>query len=80
MLAIHGHDVMQMMLDSKKLYTKASLIADITEKYGEDTRFFTCSAEDLTAEALVDFLEQKGKFTPVGENFQTDASKICNHG
>jgi probable metal-binding protein len=33
----------------------------------------------MTAEALVDFLEQRGKLVAKANGFSTDASKICNH-
>jgi probable metal-binding protein len=76
---IHGHDVMQMMLQSGKGYTRAALLADIVAKFGADTRFFTCSAEDLTAEGIIDFLQAKGKFVPCETGFQTSADLMCKH-
>ena len=79
MQKIHGHEVMQMMLQSGKAYTRASLFADIVETFGSDARFFTCSAEDLTPERLIDFLQSKGKFVPCDEGFQTSPELICKH-
>ncbi|HWH72177.1 MAG TPA: YecH family metal-binding protein [Candidatus Sulfotelmatobacter sp.] len=76
---IHGHEVMQMMLTSGKTYTKESLVADIIQKFGADTRFHTCSAEEMTAEQLVAFLESKGKFVPQAGGFQTAADRMCQH-
>ena len=76
---IHGHEVMQMMLQSGKAYTRASLLADIVATFGPGARFFTCSARDLTAEGLVDFLQAKGKFVPCDDGFQTSPDLICKH-
>ena len=76
---IHGHDVMQMMLASGKSYTKETLKKAIVEKFGEDARFFTCSAEGMTASEIIEFLEQRGKFSASGSGFKTDAGKICSH-
>lgn len=74
---IHGHEVLNMMIATGKTYTKASLAADIIGKFGADARFHTCSAEDLTAEELVAFLEARGKLVPQGSGFQTSAQLMC---
>lgn len=76
---IHGHEVMQMMVGSGKVYTKESLCKEIRERFGEEARFFTCSAQGMTASELVDFLEKRGKFLNQGQGFSTDKSKICSH-
>lgn len=76
---IHGHEVLNMMITSGKAYTKASLIADITHRFGADARFHTCSAENMTAEQLVAFLEAKGKFVPQESGFSTLPDLVCKH-
>ena len=68
-----------MMLNSGKSYTRVSLAADIVAKFGSDARFFTCSADNLTPEALIDFLEAKGKFIPGNDGFQTSPDLVCKH-
>jgi probable metal-binding protein len=76
---IHGHEVMQMMLQSGKAYTRESLLTDIIANFGPNSRFFACSAENLTPEGLIDFLEAKGKFVPGEEGFQTSPDLMCKH-
>ncbi len=76
---IHGHEVIQMMLQSGKAYTRATLLNDIVSAFGPDSRFFTCSADNLTPEGLIDFLEAKGKFVPRDDGFQTSADLMCKH-
>lgn len=76
---IHGHEVLKMMIESGKTYTKATLAAEIITKFGADARFNTCSAEDLTAEQLVAFLDSKGKFIPQEDGIQTSADLMCKH-
>lgn len=76
---IHGHEVIHMMLNSGKTYTRASLAADIIANFGPDARFYTCSAQNLTAEGIIDFLQAKGKFVPSEEGFQTSADLVCKH-
>lgn len=77
---IHGHEVLHMM-EGKSYATKQQLIDAIIERFGKDERFYTCSAENMTAAQLVDFLEERGKFMPCGEkdDFTVDSTKICNH-
>lgn len=77
--AIHGHAVMEMMIESGESYTKESLEKAIIDKFGEEARFFTCSAENMTAKEIIDFLESRGKFVPSDKGFSTDANKICDH-
>lgn len=74
----HGHEVLAMMA-GQSYATREALIAAIIDRFGPDERFFTCCAEDLTAEGLVCFLEERGKFMPAGDGFTADQSKVCNH-
>ncbi len=76
---IHGHEVIQMMLNSGKAYTRASLLADIVSNFGPTARFYTCSAENLTADGLIDFLQAKGKFVDQENGFQTSPDLMCRH-
>ena len=76
--SIHGHEVLQMMLASGKQYTKDSLQADILARFGGEAHFHTCSAENLTAAELIEFLDGRGKFTSGENGFQTEPTKICN--
>ena len=77
--SIHGHEVLNMMIESGEQYTHASLEAAIKARFGEQARFHTCSAEGMTAGELVAFLAAKGKFIPSEDGFSTDQSKICRH-
>ena len=76
---IHGHEVMKIMLESGKSFTKESLCSAIVKQFGEDARFYTCSNENMTACELVEFLQSKGKFISKGNGFSTSNDKICNH-
>ena len=76
---IHGHEVIQMMLQSGKAYTLASLLTDIVATFGPDSLFFTCSAADLSPEGIIDFLQSKGKLVPCEEGFQTSPELMCKH-
>lgn len=71
MESIHGHEVLNMMIESGEQYSNASLEAAITARFGEQARFHTCSAEGMTAAELVAFLAAKGKFIARDDGFST---------
>ncbi|TWT84177.1 hypothetical protein CA13_56530 [Planctomycetes bacterium CA13] len=77
--SVHGHEIMHMMVAAGKPYTRDSLRTEIVEKYGEDARFHTCSASEMTAEDLISFLAERGKFVDSGDGFTTLPENICNH-
>ncbi|AFI89946.1 DUF2492 family protein [Pectobacterium parmentieri] len=79
MSSIHGHEVLQMMLASGESFTTEQLITTIETRFGSTARFHTCSAENMTASMLVQFLSERGKFIPQDVGFTTSASKICQH-
>lgn len=75
----HGHEVLHMM-EGHHYPTKQALVEAIIQRFGKAERFYTCSAKDLTAAELVDFLETKGKFMPAAsDSFMVDIRTICNH-
>jgi probable metal-binding protein len=77
---VHGHDVMSMMADADRSYTRAELEAAILERFGPEARFHTCSAEGMTAAELIDFLESRRKFIAVDGKVRTERDRICGHG
>lgn len=76
---VHGHEVIAMIYESKQAYTRESLAAAIETRFGAATRFYTCSAEGMTAAELVTFLEERGKFMPLGAGFTIDPQRVCSH-
>ncbi len=76
---IHGHEVLNMMLEAGRAFTTEELIRAIHERFGTTARFHTCSAEDLDAVGLVEFLARRGKFVPAeaADSFKADASRMC---
>lgn len=57
-------------------YSEKSLLEAIIEKFGTEERFYTCSAENLTAQELIDFLKEHGKFKPTDDGFTADVGKV----
>ena len=76
----HGHEVLHMM-EGNAYASRTELVEAIVKRFGKDERFCTCHTTDMTAEELVDFLAERGKFMPAaaGGDFTVDTSKICNH-
>ena len=53
---VHGHDVMAMMLEAGRPFGHDELVAVVIDRFGPSARFHKCSAQDLTAAEIVDFL------------------------
>jgi len=77
--SVHGHQVMEMMLAHGSALTKQDLKTMMHTEFGADTRYHTCSATEMDADMLIEFLEGKGKFIPSEDGITTAADKICNH-
>ena len=74
---LHAHEVLHMMKGNS--YSESSLKKAIIEKFGEDQRFYTCSAENMDVDTLIKFLKMKGKFMPAEDGFTVDITKVCKH-
>jgi len=77
--SVHGHQVMELMLTLGKAISKEELKLLMLEQFGENTCYHTCSASDMTAAELIEFLEKKGKFTESEQGIETAANRICKH-
>lgn len=73
----HGHEVLAMMQGQS--YTEQRLLEAIVSKFGPEERFYTCCAENLTAQELIEFLKSHGKFKPVDDGFTVDVAKVCEN-
>ena len=72
---IHAHEVLRMMEGNS--YSEESLNGAIKARFGDDARFHTCSAENLTSIEIIEFLTKKGKFKPTEDGFTMDITKVC---
>lgn len=77
--SVHGHEVMNLMLEMGGGFSKESLKEAIIARFGADARYHTCSAQEMTAEELIDFLSTKDKFVETENGFNTQADLICDH-
>ena len=68
-----------MMVAANQSYSRESLQTAIIGKFGPDARFHTCSAENMDAASLIEFLAQRGKFTEGAGGFSINPAKVCSH-
>ena len=66
--SVHGHLVLQMIMESEDIKNRIELVAKIHEKFGAGTTFHNCMTRGLNAESLVDFFvsNQKIQFSSNG--------------
>jgi probable metal-binding protein len=75
--SVHGHEVMRMMIEADRAFTRDSLQAEIAERFGKDARFHVCSSQDMRAGQLIEFLETRSKLRPVEGGWRVDQNEIC---
>jgi probable metal-binding protein len=79
MMETHAHEVMHMMLELDTDFSRDSLTQAITERFGADAKFHSCSQAGMGVDEVIDFLESRGKFVARADGFNTAQNKICNH-
>ena len=79
LMEIHAHEVMNLMLELDTDFSRESLTQAIIERFGVDAKFHSCSQAGMGVNAVIDFLESRGKFVPRADGFNTAQDKICNH-
>ncbi len=75
----HVHEVLEMMEAANGTYSRETLCAAINGKFGEATRFRSCSANGMDANDVIDFLDSRGKFTGTADAFSFDTGQRCGH-
>ncbi|MBY6186190.1 YecH family protein [Marinobacter hydrocarbonoclasticus] len=79
MSSVHAHEFLAMVADAAEPKTLEQLQAMATERFGADVRFHTCKFDDLTIDALLTFLLERDKLMQVGDGYQVNAARVCNH-
>ena len=79
MTEVHAHEIMHMMLEKDGDFSRESLTRAIIERFGADAKFCSCSAVGMNVEAVINFLESRGKFVARDNGFNTTQNKICSH-
>jgi len=75
----HGHDVLHFLLEAKSALSSDEILTQVSEKFGANARFHTCSAEGMDLETLISFLLERGKIVPQDGGFVVAGHRICKH-
>ena len=76
---IHGHEVMERIAAAGRKMSREEIIADAEATFGADARFHTCSAENMTAGDLLDFLASRGKLVGEDSAMALASGAACDH-
>jgi len=71
----HGHVILRWL--SEQPMDDSALRVRANEALGQSMRFHTCDTQDLTLDALIRLLAERGKIVRVGEAWRSDLSKVC---
>jgi probable metal-binding protein len=74
----HIHEVLAMIHQANKRFTRTSLQNSIAEKFGEDARFSTCGDHLFGIDGVLPFLLERNKIR-FEDGFITPVSPPCNH-
>ena len=76
---IHGHEIIHLVSSQPDGLSIAQLTETVAKQFGSSPRFFTCSAENLTLDELLAFLNEREKVRLLGDSVYPGKSPACNH-
>lgn len=76
---VHGHAVLEMMLEADAPFSRAALIERVYQEFGPDARFGTCSGSGMTIDELLEFLAERGKISESQGAIVVHGEEICGH-
>jgi probable metal-binding protein len=76
--SIHGHRVLEILEGSESPLSVRQLREVVVNRYGEDARFHTCSAQAMNLDELLVFLSQRGKVSAVEGLIEAAPDRTCH--
>ena len=76
---IHDHTVLNILLESETPLSRTQLEEMIESEFGRDVCFHTCSQQELTLTALLEFLLSKKKVIELEAGLTANPDRICHH-
>ncbi|CED72591.1 YecH family metal-binding protein [Aliivibrio wodanis] len=76
---IHGHVVLNMLLDTNVPLSYLALEEKIEAEFGSEVCFHTCSQQNLSLSELLEFLLSKRKIVEIESGLIANPDRICNH-
>ena len=61
MESIHGHNVLNLIKEQSQAVSRNELLTNINHHFGDEARFHTCSAKNLSSDQLIALFLKKGK-------------------
>lgn len=71
----HGHTILRWL--AAQPMNAESLRRKVSAELGDAVSFHTCDVSDLSLDALLDLLAERGKLAYTGEVWTADLSKMC---
>lgn len=76
---IHGHEIIALVAKYPEGIPAGTLAEIVAREFGTDTRFYTCSAENMSLPELLDFLVGRDKVQLRDGLVFPGGSPACNH-
>lgn len=79
MTTVHGHEIIEFLGTQSEGITAEDLATYVKTTYGSETSFFTCCAENLSLEELLQFLAERGKVAFKDARYFLGDTPPCDH-
>lgn len=76
---IHGHEIIELVKRNPDGLNMAQLTEAVAKQFGGMPRFYTCQAENLTLDELLEFLHAGHKIRISGDSVYPGKSPACQH-
>ena len=74
----HIHEVLRMIFTSEQPFTKSGLLSEITNRFGQNPQFTSCSEYTFDINEVIPFLLERQKISIDGERI-IPISAPCDH-
>jgi probable metal-binding protein len=77
--SIHGHVLLNYLIDLGKPVKIEALRKWAREAHGQQARYHTCSVQDLTLDGILGFLQERNKVTLQNGSISAAVTHVCSH-
>lgn len=75
----HGHDILNLIMEASPAFTMTTLKAYVEQHFGANATFYTCKLQNLSIDALLEFLISREKVIVDGDLLRTNVANMCQH-
>ena len=76
---VHAHSVLELFALQANGIETAQAVPHIEDTFGTGARFFACSASDMTAAQLMEFLLRREKIVETDGRLHLNRANLCSH-